>query len=349
MKEKLILIFGGKSAEYEVSLLSVYNVSKALDREKYDVIRIGMTKDGVWYSYYGDDDKIKNGTWCTDKENLHPLSLIMQTGIREDDTGVIFSKDIPVFPVVHGNYCEDGRLQGLLDMCGFKYVGPGTASSAVCMDKYITKLIISHRDIPMADFVLIHRGMSEEKTVSAVENKFEYPVFVKPANAGSSVGASKVKSRQQLLPAVKDALSYDDKVLVEEYINGREIEVAVMGNDAPFASRPGEICPNSEFYDYNTKYISDTATYHIPAELPEEISEKIRDYAVKIYMALGCKGLSRVDFFVAGDRIVFNEINTLPGFTSISMYPSLMQDHGFTYAEVVEELFKYAKEGGSCR
>lgn len=344
MKEKLILIFGGKSAEYEVSLHSVYNVSKALDREKYDVIRIGMTKDGVWYSYYGDDENIKNGSWYLDKENLHPVSLIMQTGIREDDTGVIFGCDIPVFPVVHGSYCEDGRLQGLLDMCGFKYVGPGTASSAVCMDKYITKLIISHRDIPMADFVLIHRGMSDEKAVSAVEGKFEYPVFVKPANAGSSVGASKVKSRQQLLPAIKEALVYDDKVLVEEYINGREIEVAVMGNDAPFASRPGEICPNSEFYDYNTKYISDTATYHIPAEIPDEIAEQIRDYAVKIYMALGCKGLSRVDFFLSGDRIVFNEINTLPGFTSISMYPSLMQDHGFTYAGVVEELIKYAKE-----
>ncbi|MBO4423467.1 MAG: D-alanine--D-alanine ligase [Clostridia bacterium] len=345
MKKKVILIFGGRSAEYEVSLLSVYNVSRALDREVYDVIMIGMTKDGVWYHYDGDCEKIKNGEWCADKEHLHAVSLIPHTGIRVEDSGTVFDKSIPVFPVVHGSYCEDGRLQGLLDMCGFDYVGPGTASSAVCMDKYITKLIISHRDIPMADFVLIHRGMSEEKIVSKVEEKFSYPVFVKPANAGSSVGASKVKHREQLTAAVNEARKFDDKVLVEEYINGREIEVAVMGNDAPFASRPGEICPNSEFYDYNTKYVSDTATYHIPAELPQDISDKIREYAVRIYMALGCRGLSRVDFFVAGDRIVFNEINTLPGFTSISMYPSLMQDHGFTYTEVIEELLKYAKEG----
>lgn len=344
MKEKIILIFGGKSAEYEVSLLSVYNVSKALDREKYDVIKIGMTKDGVWYSYYGDDEKIKCGQWCNDTANLHPVSLVMQTGIREDDTGVIFGCEIPVFPVVHGSYCEDGRLQGLLDMCGFDYVGSGTAASAVCMDKYITKLIISHRKIPMADFVLVHKGMTEEKIKKLVSDKFAYPVFVKPANAGSSVGAAKVKTEDQLMAAVNEARRFDDKVLVEEYIKGREIEVAVMGNDKPFASRPGEICPNSEFYDYNTKYINDTATYFIPADLPDEISQTIRDYAVKIYMALGCRGLSRVDFFVAGERIVFNEINTLPGFTSISMYPSLMQDYGFTYSGVVEELIKYAKE-----
>ena len=345
MKQKLILIFGGKSAEYEVSLLSVYNVSKALDREKYDVIMIGMTKDGEWYSYYGGDEKIKNGQWCIDTENLHPVSLIMQKGIREDDTGVFFGCDIPVLPVVHGSFCEDGRLQGLLDMCGFKYVGPGTAASAVCMDKYITKLIISHRKIPMADFVLVHKGMSEEKIKKIVEDKFDYPVFVKPANAGSSVGASKVKTAEQLIPAVNDARRFDDKVLVEEYIKGRESEVAVMGTDKPFASRPGEICPNSEFYDYNTKYIADTATYNIPADIPAETSDKIRDYAVKIYMALGCRGLSRVDFFLTADgRIYFNEINTLPGFTSISMYPSLMQDYGFTYSGVIEELFKYAGE-----
>jgi D-alanine-D-alanine ligase len=229
-------------------------------------------------------------------------------------------------------------------MCGFDYVGPGTAASAVCMDKYITKLIISHRKIPMADFVLVHKGMTEEKIKKLVSDKFEYPVFVKPANAGSSVGATKVKTEDQLMAAVNEARRFDDKVLVEEYIKGREIEVAVMGNDKPFASRPGEICPNSEFYDYNTKYINDTATYFIPADLPGEISQTIRDYAVKIYMALGCRGLSRVDFFVAGERIVFNEINTLPGFTSISMYPSLMQDYGFTYSGVVEELIKYAKE-----
>ncbi|MBO4869464.1 MAG: D-alanine--D-alanine ligase [Clostridia bacterium] len=345
MKEKLILIFGGRSAEYEVSLLSVYNVSAALDRQKYDVIRIGMTKEGVWYLYTGDDAKIRSGEWVNDTENCLPLSLIPQKGIRVDATGEIFDKSIPVFPVVHGSYCEDGRLQGLLDMCGFDYVGPGTAASAVCMDKYITKLIISHRKIPMADFVLVHRGNSEDDIIPKVEEKLSYPVFVKPANAGSSVGASKVKSREELIAAVNEARRFDDKVLVEEYIKGREIEVAVMGNDEPFASRPGEICPNSEFYDYNTKYISDTATYFIPAELPEEISEKIRGYALKIYRALCCKGLSRVDFFVRGDEVFFNEINTLPGFTSISMYPSLMQDHGFTYSGVVEELFRYAKEG----
>lgn len=344
MKEKLILMFGGRSAEYEVSLSSVYNVSKALDREKYDVIMIGMTRDGVWYRYTGGDDDIKNGSWCGKDDECHPVSIIPHTGIKDGVTGEIFGTDIPVFPVVHGSYCEDGRLQGLLDMCGFRYVGPGTAPSAVCMDKYITKLIISHRHIPMADFVLIHRGNEGEEVISKVEAKLSYPVFVKPANAGSSVGASKVRNRDELIAAVDEARKYDDKILVEEYIKGREIEVAVMGNDEPFASRLGEICPNSEFYDYNTKYINDTATYHIPAELPDEITEKVRSFALKIYRALCCKGLSRVDFFVRGDEVFFNEINTLPGFTSISMYPSLMQDHGFTYSGVVEELFRYAKE-----
>lgn len=349
MKKPVILIFGGQSPEYEVSLLSMYNVSRAVDRDKYDVKKIGITKDGRWFLYTGDDEKIKSGQWCGDVSELYPLSIIPHTGFSCEKNGKteVFGQNATVFPVVHGSYCEDGRLQGLLDMCGLKYVGPGTSASAVCMDKYITKLILNNRDIPQADFVLAHKGMlaKPEKIIAAVEERFSYPVFVKPSNAGSSVGASKVKSREQLIPAVTEAAVIDDKVLIERYIVGREIEVAVMGNDEPFASGCGEINPGSEFYDYNTKYLSDTAKYYIPARLPDDVAERVRAYAVKIYMALGCRGLSRADFFVGEDgNITFNEINTLPGFTSISMYPSLMCHTGMTYSEVIDRLLEYACE-----
>ncbi len=342
--EELIILFGGRSAEYEVSLLSAYNVIKAVENGKYSLIKIGMTKEGVWYEYTGDNEKIKNGEWVTDTGNLGEVSLIPHKGIYSEKQKRIIQNTVPVFPAVHGNYCEDGKLQGLLDMCGFDYVGPKTTASAVCMDKHITKLIMNSYGIPQADFVLItkHNRADAAKLVSA---KFTYPVFVKPANAGSSVGSAKVKDEAELSQAIETSMRYDGKVLVEEYIKGKEVEVAVMGNDEPFTSRPGEICPNSEYYDYDTKYKTDTAAYYIPARIGEEAEKKIKEYALTIYKAADCRCLSRVDFFVCDDgKIVFNEINTLPGFTSISMYPSLMQAYGFTYAEIIEKLVEFAKE-----
>ena len=342
--EELIILFGGRSAEYEVSLLSAYNIIKAVDDGKYSLIKIGMTKEGEWYEYSGDNEKIKNGQWIADKENLGATGLLPHKGIYSEKQKRIIPNTVPVFPAVHGSYCEDGKLQGLLDMCGFDYVGPKTTASAVCMDKHITKLIMNSYGIPQADFILItkHNRVDAEKLVAA---KFKYPVFVKPANAGSSVGSSKVKSADELGAAIDTSLSYDGKVLVEEYIQGKEVEVAVMGNDEPFTSRPGEICPNSDFYDYDTKYKTDTAAYYIPARISAETEEKIKEYALTIYKAADCRCLSRVDFFVCDNgRIVFNEINTLPGFTSISMYPSLMQAYGFTYAEIIEKLVQLSKE-----
>ena len=342
--EELIILFGGRSAEYEVSLLSAYNVIKAVGNGKYSLIKIGMTKDGVWFEYSGDNEKIKNGEWIADTENLGGVSLIPHKGIYSEKQKRIIPNTVPVFPAVHGNYCEDGKLQGLLDMCGFDYVGPKTTASAVCMDKHITKLIMNSYGIPQADFILITK---HNRAVAAklVADKFTYPVFVKPANAGSSVGSAKVKDEAELYSAIETSMKYDGKVLVEEYIKGKEVEVAVMGNDEPFTSRPGEICPNSEYYDYDTKYKTDTASYYIPARIGEEAEKKIKEYALTIYKAADCRCLSRVDFFVCDDgRIVFNEINTLPGFTSISMYPSLMQAYGFTYAEIIEKLVELSKE-----
>lgn len=332
--------------EHEVSLRSCYNVVSAIDKELFDVVTVGITKENVWYIYKGSADGIRNGSWQNDKENLDRLYGVPAGGFVSE-SGVILGTEWTVFPVVHGTYCEDGRLQGFLDTCGVKYVGPGTASSAVCMDKYLTKLVISHRNVPQADFVLVHKGMLDcpEKIIEKCEGKFEYPVFVKPANAGSSVGASKVRCREQLIPAVICAAEHDDKVLVEEYITGKEVEVAVMGNECPTASVPGEINPGSDFYDYETKYVTDTASYHIPARISDETSSRIRDYAITIYMALGCRGLSRVDFFVdKNENIIFNEINTLPGFTSISMYPALMQYGGMKYGEIIEKLAHFAEE-----
>lgn len=345
-RKKLILIFGGKSAEYEVSLTSCFNVLTSVDKEAFETVTVGITREGVWYIYSGSPDKIKDGTWCDDSALLDRLGGIPDGGFVSE-SGRRFGKEWIVFPVVHGTFCEDGRLQGFLDTCGVKYVGCGTATSAVCMDKYLTKLVISHRKIPQAAFMLVHKGMfaDEQKIINKCETKFEYPVFVKPANAGSSVGASKVRCREELISAVKNAALHDDKVLIEEFIVGAEVEVAVMGNADAFASVPGEICPGSEFYDYETKYHSDTASYHIPARISDAASEKITEYAIRIYKALGCRGFARVDFFVTEDeKIIFNEINTLPGFTPISMYPRLMQYGGMEYGRITEKLVELADQ-----
>ncbi|MBQ1848410.1 MAG: D-alanine--D-alanine ligase [Clostridia bacterium] len=341
---ELIILFGGRSAEYEVSLRSAYNVIKAIENGGYSLINIGMSRDGLWYEYSGDIEKIKSGEWISDKENLGGVSLLPHKGIYSEKRKRLIPNTTPVFPAVHGSYCEDGKLQGLLDMCGFDYVGPKTTASAVCMDKHITKLIMNSFGIPQADFILITKH-NKNDAAKLVSEKFAYPVFVKPANAGSSVGSSKVCCEAELLTAIDGSMRYDGKVLVEEYVKGKEVEIAVMGNDEPFTSRPGEICPNSEFYDYDTKYKTDTAAFYIPARISAETEEKIREYALTIYKAADCRCLSRVDFFVCDNgRIVFNEINTLPGFTSISMYPSLMQAFGFTYAEIVEKLIGLSKE-----
>jgi len=251
--------------------------------------------------------------------------------------------------VLHGENGEDGAMQGLLQMAGIPYVGPHVASSAVSMDKTLTKLVADNANVAQASWQLVrnselHNRM--EQVLDSLENRFQYPVFVKPAGTGSSVGVTKAADREQLREGLLQAGIYDEKILVEEFIHGREIEVAVMGNHSPVASICGEIDSGAVFYDYDAKYVTDTSVAYIPARIPDDVAEQVRDLAVKVYSAIGCRGLSRVDFFVtyADNRVVFNEINTLPGFTSISMYPKLFAASGIPYEQLLDELLRLAME-----
>lgn len=347
-KTRVLCMFGGKSTEYEVSLMSAYSILSNIDREKYEVITLGITKEGKWLFYEGGLDEIKDGTWFNHKAT--PAMLVPDFDAKKlvvlKDTPEYYDIDV-VFPVMHGANCEDGTLQGLFELCGLPFVGPGCLSSAVSMDKVFTKLVLNNYDIPQAEF--LHFTDSEiatelENCVAKIEEKFDYPVFVKPANAGSSIGTGKAREREGLVAALINAAKYDAKIIVEEYITAKEIEVAVMGRGSTLrASVCGEIIPGADYYDYETKYISNVSSDAIPARIPADTAETVRALAKKIYTALDCKGLSRVDFFVTDSgRIVFNEINTLPGFTTISMYPKLFLNEGMTYSEIIDNLLELA-------
>ncbi len=254
-----------------------------------------------------------------------------------------------VIPLIHGENGEDGSLQGLLQIAGLPFVGSGVAASSACMDKSITKLLIRQAGVRQADWQVIPKqrwSRKQEACMDEIEAAFTYPVFVKPAGTGSSVGISKAKCREDLEQAVTDALRYGNKALVEEFIDGQEIEVAVLGNESPCASVCGEIDAGAEFYDYEAKYLSSSASFYVPARISEDISEQVRETAVKVYRAMECRGMARVDFFVRRDdqEVVFNEINTIPGFTSISMYPRLFAASGIEYPELIDNLIALALE-----
>ena len=351
-KLNVCVLFGGISPEHEVSLRSAESVLQNLDSEKYHIIPVGITKEGDWIRYGGlDYSLLPTGQWIDCPENCRAtISPIRGQGLicfRGD--GVEYENVDVVFPVLHGENGEDGAMQGLLQMAGIPYVGPHVAESAVAMDKTLTKLVADNAGVPQAAWLLIRASELRnrmETLLDQVENRFSYPVFVKPAGTGSSVGVSKAANREELEKALQTAGVYDEKILVEEFIHGHEVEVAVMGNESPVASLCGEIDSGAEFYDYEAKYITDTSVAYIPARISDEVAEQVREQAVKVYRAIGCKGLSRVDFFVtyADERIVFNEINTLPGFTSISMYPKLFAASGIPYGELLDELLKLALE-----
>ncbi len=346
-KTTVLCMFGGKSTEYEVSLMSAFSILSNIDREKYDVITVGITKDGKWLYYDGDPESIKNGSWH--RKNVCSAMLVPDFGCKKlcvNSNPARFIDIDVVFPVMHGAFCEDGKLQGLLEICGLPYVGPNCLSSAVSMDKVYTKLVLNNFDIPQAQYIYftdaeIRKNIQE--CILKAEDIFSYPMFVKPANAGSSIGTAKAGNTDELISALKLAAGFDSKIIIEEYIQGKEIEVAVMGNDEIIVSPCGEINPGSDYYDYDTKYKTDTSSTHIPASIPADVAEKVRSYAGKIYKSLGCFGLSRVDFFVCENgRIVFNEINTLPGFTNISMYPKLFMHTGLSYSEIIDKLITLA-------
>ena len=351
-KINVCVLFGGMSPEHAVSLRSAESVLNNMDHEKYHIYPVGITKDGRWVLYGGNSyAELPSGQWEAHLNNkpavLSPArgqGLLVMDGERAEQHFI----DV-VFPVLHGENGEDGSIQGLLQLSGIPYVGANVAASAVCMDKTITKLVMDHAGIPQARWLLIKRADVNgniEASLDAVERKFAYPVFVKPAGTGSSVGVSKAKDRGELVAALQEASKYDRKILVEEFIAGREIEVAVIGNESPAASVCGEIDSGAEFYDYDAKYVSDTSVAYIPARISQEIAEEVRELAIKAYCAAGSCGLSRVDFFVtyADSRIILNEINTLPGFTSISMYPKLFAASGIPYGELIDQLLSLAME-----
>ncbi len=353
-KLNICVLFGGVSPEHEVSLRSAESVLNNMNTQKYNIYPVGITKSGKWIYFAGSDyTHLPADTWQNQIGNCQAaISPVRGQGLllfRSDDIAEI--KIDAVFPVLHGENGEDGAMQGLMQLAGIPCVGPDVAASAVSMDKTLTKLVMDHAQIPQAKWLLV-RGKGLESRIQQaaddVEEKFAYPVFVKPAGTGSSVGVSKAADRETLCKALLEAAQYDDKILVEEFIHGREIEVAVMGNESPVASVCGEIDSGAEFYDYDAKYITDTSVAYIPARISQETEELVRDYAVKAYKAIGCRGLSRVDFFVtySGDCVVFNEINTLPGFTSISMYPKLFAASGIDYSDLIDELLRLAMEAG---
>lgn len=351
-KLSVCVLFGGMSPEHEVSLRSAESVLNHLNQEKYNVFPVGITKNGDWVLYGGKDySKLPSGEWLHCEANRRAaISPVRGQGLLSFEGDCVVRERIDVvFPVLHGENGEDGAMQGLLQLAGIPYVGPNVAASATCMDKTLTKLVVDCAGIRQAAWQLVtaqELAVNPEGVLDAAEVRFAYPVFVKPAGTGSSVGVSKAKNREALLTALQNAAKFDKKILIEEFINGREVEVAVLGNDAPAASICGEIDSGTEFYDYDAKYISDCARLYIPARIDEQTAENVRDTAIRAYQALGCKGLSRVDFFVTYDKneIVFNEINTIPGFTSISMYPKLFAASGIPYSELLDRLIELATE-----
>ena len=337
-KIKVAVIFGGQSTEHEVSRVSASSVIRNLDTTKYDITKIGITKKGLWNIFNGPVENIENGKWEQE---------IICSGFGEVEK---ISKEIDVFfPVLHGMFGEDGSVQALFELLNKPYVGPGILASAVGMDKVYTKQVFEHEGIPQARYLVLKRSAikeSIEKSADNIEKELGYPCFVKPSNSGSSVGISKAHDRVELIEAIRLAASHDRKIVIEEFIEAREIECSVLGNDNPIASVVGEVIPSREFYDYDSKYNDGTSQIIIPAEIKSEISDKIRDYAIKAFIALDCCGMSRVDFFVdkKTEKIYVNEINTIPGFTSISMYPKLIEATGISYPRLLDSLIELALE-----
>ncbi|MCB2359648.1 D-alanine--D-alanine ligase family protein [Clostridium estertheticum] len=339
MKKKVAILFGGQSTEHEVSRASATSVLKNIDQTKYDIYPIGITKDGLWFQYTGKVENIENGEWETDEYFKMP-----------EGQKVLFNKEVDVvFPVLHGAFGEDGTIQGMCKLYNIPCVGPGVMSSAICMDKIYTKYLLEKFNVKQADYVVINASeyvKDKDNLIGRIEKELGYPVFIKPANGGSSVGITKAHDQKELIVGVIDALKYDRKILVEQAINAREIEVGVLGNDDPKAAIPGEVIPAKEFYDYEAKYNNAESKLLIPAALNEAKLQRVKDEAIKIYKILDCAGMARVDFLVDKETedIYLNEVNTIPGFTKISMYPKMWQATGKTYVELIDELIELAIE-----
>lgn len=348
-KLSLAVIFGGVSSEHEVSRMSVTSILENLSNERYEVHMVGITKEGRWLLYTGPVEDILSGAW--EQGPVTPAFLSPDPSVHglvalRDGKAETIHVDV-IFPALHGKNGEDGTIQGLFQLSGIPYVGCDTESSAICMDKAVTHSLLSSADIEQAHYLWFYADRFDaapDTIKNKIQARLDFPVFVKPSSAGSSVGVSKVERFEDLDQAIRKAAREDKKVVVEEGITGQEVEVAVLGNRDCDASIVGEIGASAQFYDYDDKYINGTSQLYIPARIPQEVSEKIRQTAVRAYRLLGCSGLARVDFFVtAGDnRVILNEINTLPGFTSISMYPKLWMAMGLSYGELLDKLIELA-------
>ena len=354
-KIRVGLVFGGRSGEHEVSLASARAVQANLDPEKYDVVPIGITKTGSWLlgtepaqlqaaSQQAEATDQTTAVTLTGDPSVRRL-IPVQSGPDLGNQGVL---DV-ILPVLHGTYGEDGSLQGLLDMANVPYVGCGVLGAALGMDKEKMKMIFQSVSLPIVDFVTFRRNeweRSPSSILANIEKRLGYPTFVKPANLGSSVGINKAHDLQELMHAIQVAAEYDRKIVVEQGINCREFECAVLGNDEPLASVVGEIVASNEFYDYNAKYIDGKSQAVIPADIPQEVSEEIRRQALQAFAALDLNGLARVDFFMQQEtgKVYINEVNTMPGFTEISMYPKLWAASGLPYTQLLDRLIELAIE-----
>ncbi|PTM58232.1 D-alanine--D-alanine ligase [Desmospora activa] len=351
-KIRVAVLFGGKSGEHDVSLQSATSVIEAMTPERFEVVPVLINQDGRWQAGENAlpalEGKVEPKRLQSLKENI-PTERSLPEATAKNLPALRFDEVDVVFPVLHGTYGEDGTVQGLLEMADIPYVGAGVMASAVGMDKVMMKKVFAQEGLPQGDFTFFLRQRLEKDlagVVAEIERHFGYPTFIKPANLGSSVGISKASNEDELKKALLLAAKYDRKVIVEEFIDAREVEVAVLGNDEPEVSVPGEIISSNDFYDYRAKYVDGKSVMRIPAELSPEKAETIRQLALRVYRSIDCTGLARVDFFVKNSdgQVLINEINTMPGFTPYSMYANLWKHSGLSYAQLVERLINLALE-----
>ena len=341
-KIKLAVLFGGNSTEYEVSLQSVYSVFTNLDNSKYEVFPIGITREGDWYCYKGSYESIRDNEWMKDRENMSPIIFSQNTSAKGfyelKDGGMEFVAIDLAFPVLHGKNGEDGTVQGLLELVGIPVVGCNTLSSALCMDKDRAHRLVEAAGVAVPKAITF-KQYQKENAVASIYKDFAFPLFVKPVRAGSSFGISKVFEKEELSEAIEKAFEHDDEVIVEENIEGFEVGCAVMGMDEITIGRVDEIELSDGFFDFTEKYTLKTSKIHMPARIDAELEKEIQRTAEVIYRTLGCSGFARVDMFLTPEgKIVFNEVNTIPGFTSHSRYPNMMKGIGLSFAEMLEKL-----------
>jgi len=354
-KLRVGIIFGGRSGEHEVSFCSASSIIKAIDKDKYTVVPIGITKEGRWISPQDSELALQSGriegknTVILLNNSFSKSLVCIDNNQRLDKSSALEKLDV-IFPVLHGPYGEDGTVQGLLELANIPYVGAGVAASAISMDKDLMKTIFQQKGLPILRWLTIKRKdwhKDKEEILSLIQKSFEYPLFVKPTNLGSSVGITKVHKKEELKEAIDLASSYDRKILIEEGLEEvREIECSVLGNDEPQTSVVGEVKPAGEFYDYDSKYIDEKTQLIVPADLPDGVSQEVQEIALKAFKAVDAAGMARVDFFVSKkeNKIYLSEINTIPGFTSASMYPRLWEASGVSYPDLIDQLIQLALE-----